>query len=421
MVEGLKDELSRQQGLVEELDDALGDDGDETEELDVVNKALMKGIRTEYASKFGEIRAATQALSALFQPPSMRKIDGLVEKWVALRGAFEKQYEAAKTRAKANQQQLDQIREVEKRIGELKRLLTENRKSLAKLGEPLAAYRELKGQWNKLHAKKASTLDERCQTFSQLSEGLIRADMKGSLDVDLLKQNLKKALSGFNIRDQKLDDVCRHVVESDEPIVVWDRVLAELEALALHGVEGPDALPTTPILSKFGLVNTERARIASGMDTARWFDLSITDLEFNPVFRYCTNKSTSEYIDFADASAGQQATALLTVLLSQPGAPLVIDQPEDDVDSKLSPDIVRQIWAAKGRRQLVFASHNANFVVNGDAELVICCDYVKVGDQTGGRIKTSGAIDNREIREEITSVTEGGKDAFKLRKEKYGF
>ena len=60
-------------------------------------------------------------------------------------------------------------------------------------------------------------------------------------------------------------------------------------------------------------------------------------------------------------------------------------------------------------------------MVNGDAELVVCCDYVKAGDQTGGQIKASGAIDNVAIKEEITTVTEGGRQAFKLRMEKYGF
>src|SRR2546422_4329255 len=170
-----------------------------------------------------------------------------------------------------------------------------------------------------------------------------------------------------------------------------------------------------------GFVATEKKRLATGFDSERWIELSVTELEFNPVFKYCTNKDTNEYIGFTDASAGQQATALLTVLLNQPGAPLVVDQPEDDVDSKMSPDIVQQIWRAKSHRQLVFASHNANFVVNGDAELVVCCDYVRAGDQTGGQIKLVGAIDNLRIKDEITAVTEGGKEAFKLRKEKYGF
>jgi type III restriction enzyme len=83
--------------------------------------------------------------------------------------------------------------------------------------------------------------------------------------------------------------------------------------------------------------------------------------------------------------------------------------------------VVEQIWKAKPRRQLIFSSHNANLVVNGDAELVICCAYRITGDQSTGFIKCQGAIDMREVREEITRVMEGGTQAFNLRREKYGF
>lgn len=102
-------------------------------------------------------------------------------------------------------------------------------------------------------------------------------------------------------------------------------------------------------------------------------------------------------------------------------ADLVIDQPEDDIDSKMVKDIIDQVWKAKTKRQVIVASHSANFVVNGDAELVVCCDYIKAGDQTHGAIKALGAIDNQLIKEEITLVTEGGRQAFKLRMDKYGF
>jgi chromosome segregation protein len=60
-------------------------------------------------------------------------------------------------------------------------------------------------------------------------------------------------------------------------------------------------------------------------------------------------------------------------------------------------------------------------VVNGDAELVIQCDYKVRGEQSRGEIKSQGAIDLAEIRSGITRVMEGGEKAFKLRKEKYGF
>jgi len=201
----------------------------------------------------------------------------------------------------------------------------------------------------------------------------------------------------------------------------WSGILTELEKLARHDPEGTDPLPACPIIDKCDFKSSEKSRITAEFDYERWLDLSLAELEFNPVFQYCTSKAKNEYIAFVDASAGQQATALFTALLNQEGAALIIDQPEDDVDSKVVKEIIERIWTAKTKRQLIFASHNANFVVNGDAELVICCDYLKAGDQTAGTIKLSGAIDNEKIRKEITTVTEGGEEAFKLRKEKYGF
>ena len=59
--------------------------------------------------------------------------------------------------------------------------------------------------------------------------------------------------------------------------------------------------------------------------------------------------------------------------------------------------------------------------MNGDSELVACCDDRVSGDQSNGEIKAVGAIDIAEITEEITKIMEGGEKAFRLRKEKYGF
>lgn len=129
----------------------------------------------------------------------------------------------------------------------------------------------------------------------------------------------------------------------------------------------------------------------------------------------------SSEIAFEQASAGQQATALLKVLLHESGGPLIIDQPEEDLDNAVIEQIVRAIWEAKQQRQIIVASHNANLVVNGDAELVIHCDYIAEDDRSKGKIRDLGAIDVRDIRDAITRVMEGGRRAFELRKEKYGF
>jgi type III restriction enzyme len=149
--------------------------------------------------------------------------------------------------------------------------------------------------------------------------------------------------------------------------------------------------------------------------------IALADLRPAPTFRYSSSNDPSSEIPFDEASAGQQATALLTILLNQTGPPLIIDQPEDDIDNRAVEDIVGNIWNAKKKRQLLFSSHNANLVVNGDAELVIGFDYEEQGDQTHGTIKVEGAIDDWAVRTEITAIMEGGEKAFRLRKEKYGF
>jgi chromosome segregation protein len=146
---------------------------------------------------------------------------------------------------------------------------------------------------------------------------------------------------------------------------------------------------------------------------------SISHPKSTPIFEYRVREK--EYIPFVNASAGQQATALPKTLLNEAGSPLIIDQPEEDLDNPVMLEIVKQIWLAKQKRQIIFASHNANLVVNGDAELVVWCDYRTLGDQSGGTIAGEGAIDMPEAREAIKKIMEGGEAAFNLRKEKYGF
>ena len=424
IIEGLKNELERSEELVASLGSEFeGEAVEQDDDLEVHNTVLINSIRKKYATKFSEIKMQITGLANLFKSISLKEINDELKKWDVVKQAYDKQYEGAKAKAKVNQQQLEQIKGIEKRIVDLKKLQLAHKNALAAIGDPETVSRRWRKKWDELHTQKIQALDEQCQTFSALSNGLIKADIKGSLDSESLKQGIKGAFAGLNIKEQKIDELCQCVLSAADPMAAWNEILAELEKLALYNdnASGTDALPATSIMDRCGFISSEKKRLATGFDAAKWLELLVTELEFNPVFQYCTNQSTDEYIAFADASAGQQATSLLTVLLNQPGAPLVIDQPEDDVDSKMSPDIVQQIWTAKSRRQLIFSSHNANFVVNGDAELVICCDYVKAGDQTGGQIKMVGAIDNVSIRDEITTVTEGGKEAFKLRMEKYGF
>lgn len=131
-------------------------------------------------------------------------------------------------------------------------------------------------------------------------------------------------------------------------------------------------------------------------------------------------------IPFSKASPGQQASALLELLLRQEAGPLMIDQPEDDLDNKVLMSIVQLIRTSKNRRQLIFTTHNPNILVNGDADKVIALKSrgespMAAVESPRISIKHDGVIETPDIRETITHIMEGGKAAFDLRSRKYRF
>jgi hypothetical protein len=116
------------------------------------------------------------------------------------------------------------------------------------------------------------------------------------------------------------------------------------------------------------------------------------------------------------ASQGQRAAAMLAFLLAHGMEPLVLDQPEDDLDNHLIYDlVVQQIRANKQRRQLIIVTHNPNIVVNGDAEMIYALDF-----KTQCFVSQSGSLQNQKMRDEVCSVMEGGEDAFERRYQRLG-
>jgi chromosome segregation protein len=234
-------------------------------------------------------------------------------------------------------------------------------------------------------------------------------------------ERLRVSLSGSNVRRERIEMLGAAIVNSENPQDRWNRFLEDLEVLAAFDAdqEGTDRRPETPALAAAGLNTGDLDRISRRLSAEDWLTLSLIEIKSEPVFEYRSRES--DYIPFSNASAGQQATALLKTLLNQAGPPLLIDQPEEDLDNPVMQEIVEQLWQAKQKRQIIFVSHNANLVVNGDAELVAWCDYRRAGDQSGGKIAGEGAIDVPDVREAIKRIMEGGEAAFNLRREKYGF
>ncbi len=117
------------------------------------------------------------------------------------------------------------------------------------------------------------------------------------------------------------------------------------------------------------------------------------------------------------ASAGQRSAAMLAFLLAHGEEPLVLDQPEDDLDNKLIYDlVVRQIRENKLRRQIIVVTHNPNVVVNGDAEMLHLLNFWS-GQCT---VLRSGSLQGEDLREEVCQVMEGGREAFERRYRRLG-
>lgn len=126
-----------------------------------------------------------------------------------------------------------------------------------------------------------------------------------------------------------------------------------------------------------------------------------------------------------DLSTGQKATAVLLLLLLESDAPLIVDQPEDDLDNRFITDgVVPRMRDEKRRRQFIFSTHNANIPVLGDAELILGLTASGDADNKGNAVirpEHVGSIDARQVRELVEEILEGGRDAFETRRMKYGF
>ncbi|WP_391115875.1 TrlF family AAA-like ATPase [Psychrobacillus sp. L3] len=124
----------------------------------------------------------------------------------------------------------------------------------------------------------------------------------------------------------------------------------------------------------------------------------------------------SEFKSISNASAGQKTSAILTFLLSYGTTPLLLDQPEDDLDNQLIYElIVNRLAVTKNNRQIIVVTHNANIPVNGDSEWLVAMN----SESKDLQVLYEGPIEEHGVKEAICNVMEGGKEAFKMRAKRY--
>jgi hypothetical protein len=186
-------------------------------------------------------------------------------------------------------------------------------------------------------------------------------------------------------------------------------------SLADAARSGPDALA-----ERFDIRGAQATSLAAGGEA---LFLQLEELTVPTAAQASLNVATQGGSDFRplhDLSQGQKATALLLLLLTASHGPLIIDQPEDDLDNRfIWEGVVPRLRELKSTRQLVLSTHNANIPVLGDAELVIALEAVG----RKGRVIPHGAgsLDEEPVRLLAEQILEGGREAFDRRRYLYGF
>ena len=152
-------------------------------------------------------------------------------------------------------------------------------------------------------------------------------------------------------------------------------------------------------------------------------DYSFMEFLFLPQWqqRYLRARGLLKYKrkDPARLSVGQRGTFYVCIKLATDpfGSPFVFDQPEDDLDNEfVVRELVPLFREIKRYRQIIVATHNANLVVNADAEQIV------VASNTDECLSyASGALEEKSIRDAVCTILEGGEDAFLKRESKYSF
>ncbi len=142
------------------------------------------------------------------------------------------------------------------------------------------------------------------------------------------------------------------------------------------------------------------------------YTIETVDLDDRPCIELLDGETFKESTQL---STGQRCTTILPILLTQSERPLLIDQPEDNLDNAFVYDtIVKALRTVRGSRQVIFVTHNPNIPVLGEAERV----FVFSSDGRHATLKQVGTVD--DCKDQIVRILEGGREAFLQRKARYG-
>lgn len=291
--------------------------------------------------------------------------------------------------------QIEELRPLRERLNLLRRGEKEN----------ADRRRALLAEWEDFKAEEFRRLDRAAKKVNQKLRDNVQVEVTAAGNRDPLFRTLR-------------DDVGGRLSEAVES-------LARVQALSLTQFVEACRAGTEALNKTFSISPAQADRLAKADPEVL---MQIEELDLPPTMAIRLNTApTGEppaWQTLEDLSTGQKATAVLLLLLLESDAPLIVDQPEDDLDNRfITEGVVPRMRDEKQRRQFVFSTHNANIPVLGDAELIVGLSASGEAEHGHARIASEhmGSIDSKPVRELVEEILEGGKEAFERRRRKYGF
>lgn len=338
-------------------------------------------------------------------------LGGINSSWQPKKQQHDKEYEAIMQLLAGKKEKADLILSLESELEQFKTDRESIQLNAQALSDSVGLFQQKAAIYRQLQLDNIQLTANSLADIESFSGGLARAELADTFDLQAIEEAIDNLCDKANIRTGK-QELLDQIQSSDNSLEVWWAIIDEAINLLQWKGSISDVDENLPAVANLIAAFDESGlrRIASRLNQERINTMIRATAKPRPNIIQLRN---GREIDFLQASQGERATTILTILMSQNSGPLLIDQPEEDLDNNVINDIVKATRSAKDNRQLIFATHNANLVVNGDAELVI--------DLMAGKIFSQGAIDSQAVRKSITKTMEGGKDAFELRRKKYNF
>lgn len=367
-----KEILARANEVLTQLDRDLGRIATDLEQALVRADQGLATVRGEWEIRKRSVQAAYERILRELQKS---RVDG--EEFIRLR------------------RQIEELRPMRDRVSLLQRVEKEHSERR----------RTLLAEWEDLKAQEFRRLDRAAKRVSQKLRDKVQVEVTAGGDREPL----------FRILREEIGGQLHRVIET----------LKNVQALSLPEFVDASRAGVAALRAAYAITPGQAERLTQASPDVL---MRIEELDLPPTTEIRLNTAPAGELPvwqtLEDLSTGQKATAVLLLLLLESDAPLIVDQPEDDLDNRfITEGVVPRMRQEKQRRQFVFSTHNANIPVLGDAELIVGLSASGEAEHGHARIAPEhmGSIDAKPVRELVEEILEGGREAFERRRRKYRF